>query len=106
MTKLIPALAYGLLLSLSLSGKIAQHMRVEGHDRDRRVGPLGQTHLDLDALLQTDGADAEDALRGTNAKFEKRFAYIEKKLAERGLALKEAGLDEMDRLWNEAKTKA
>ena len=29
-------------LSLSLSGKAAQHMRVEGHDRDRGVGPVGQ----------------------------------------------------------------
>ncbi len=50
--------------------------------------------------------DAEDALRGTNAKFENRFAYIEKKLGERGIALKEATLDEMDALWNKAKTQA
>jgi len=49
--------------------------------------------------------DPEDALRGTNAKFEKRFAYIEKKLTERGTSLKNATLDEMDALWNEAKTK-
>ena len=51
-------------------------------------------------------ADAEGALRGTNAKFEQRFAYIEKTLDQRGVTLKEAGLEEMDRLWNEAKTKA
>ncbi len=51
-------------------------------------------------------ADPEDALRGTNTKFEKRFAYIEKSLAERGVALKDAGLEQMDALWNEAKTKA
>jgi ATP diphosphatase len=50
--------------------------------------------------------DAEDSLRGTNTKFEKRFAYIEKTLAERGIALKDATLEQMDKLWNEAKTKA
>ena len=47
--------------------------------------------------------DPEDALRGTNAKFERRFAYIEKALAERGCALKDASLNEMDALWNDAK---
>ena len=51
-------------------------------------------------------ADAEDALRGTNAKFEKRFAYIETTLAQRGVALKDATLEDMDALWNEAKTRS
>jgi ATP diphosphatase len=50
--------------------------------------------------------DAEDSLRGTNAKFEKRFAYIEKTLAEQGIALIDSSLEQMDKLWNEAKTKA
>jgi len=43
------------------------------------------------------------ALRGTNAKFERRFAYIERALAARGRKLGEATLGEMDELWNEAK---
>jgi ATP diphosphatase len=43
------------------------------------------------------------ALRTSNAKFERRFAYIEVALAERGRSLDEAPLDEMDALWNEAK---
>jgi ATP diphosphatase len=49
------------------------------------------------------GADPETALRGTNAKFERRFAYIERTLAARGRTLGEASLDEMDALWDEAK---
>jgi ATP diphosphatase len=48
--------------------------------------------------------DPEESLRATNAKFERRFAYIESKLEERGRALKDATLEEMDALWNEAKT--
>jgi nucleoside triphosphate diphosphatase len=49
------------------------------------------------------GADPEMALRGTNAKFERRFAYIERKLAEQWRSLDQSSLEEMDALWNEAK---
>jgi ATP diphosphatase len=49
------------------------------------------------------GADPDSALRGTNAKFERRFAYIERTLAAQGRSLQGASLAEMDALWNEAK---
>jgi len=49
------------------------------------------------------GVDPEMALRGTNAKFERRFGYIERALASRGRSLSSASLEEMDSLWNEAK---
>lgn len=49
-------------------------------------------------------ADPEMALRATNAKFERRFAYIERTLAARGSSLEQSSLAEMDALWNEAKT--
>jgi nucleoside triphosphate diphosphatase len=48
-------------------------------------------------------ADPETALHGTNAKFERRFAYIERALASQGRTLDAASLEEMDALWNEAK---
>jgi ATP diphosphatase len=51
------------------------------------------------------GADPELALRGTNAKFERRFGYIERALAAAGRSLEDASLAEMDALWNEAKSK-
>ena len=51
------------------------------------------------------GADPDLALRGTNAKFERRFGYIEKTLAARGSSLEQASLAEMDTLWDEAKGK-
>jgi nucleoside triphosphate diphosphatase len=50
-------------------------------------------------------ADPEMALRRTNAKFERRFAYIERALATQGRSLSQSTLDEMDELWNEAKEK-
>jgi len=49
------------------------------------------------------GVDPEMALRGTNAKFERRFGYIERALASRGRSLSSASLEEMDSLWDEAK---
>jgi ATP diphosphatase len=49
------------------------------------------------------GADPEMTLRGTNAKFERRFAFIECALAAQGRSLEGASLAEMDALWNEAK---
>jgi nucleoside triphosphate diphosphatase len=49
------------------------------------------------------GADPEIALRKTNAKFERRFAYIERALAAQGRSPESATLQEMDALWDEAK---
>ena len=49
------------------------------------------------------GVDPEAALRGANAKFERRFAHIESRLGEAGRAPADATLDEMEALWSEAK---
>ncbi len=64
------------------------------------VGDLLFVLVNLARLLKV---DAEQALRGTNAKFRDRFGYVERKLAAGGKPLAEAGLAEMDRLWEEAK---
>ena len=56
-------------------------------------------------LARHTGIDPELALRRTNAKFERRFGYIEHTLAARGRSLQSASLAEMDALWNEAKVK-
>ena len=47
--------------------------------------------------------DAEDALRQANAKFERRFRYIEDALKAQGRSPQEASLAEMDALWDAAK---
>ena len=48
-------------------------------------------------------ADPEGVLRATNVKFERRFASIERALAERGKRPQDATLAEMDALWDAAK---
>ncbi|MCQ4088961.1 nucleoside triphosphate pyrophosphohydrolase [Saccharibacillus sp. JS10] len=48
--------------------------------------------------------DPEEALSLVNDKFRRRFRYIEDRLRERGSSPQSSTLDEMDTLWNEAKT--
>jgi len=47
--------------------------------------------------------DPEQALRRTNAKFRRRFGFVEAKLAEQGKQLKDSNIEEMEALWQEAK---
>ena len=49
------------------------------------------------------GIDPEGALRATNAKFERRFRYIEIELEKMGKRPADSNLQEMDALWNAAK---
>ncbi len=48
----------------------------------------------------------EDALEKTNRKFIKRFQYLEVESGKAGKKLDEMTLEEMDKYWNEAKTKS
>jgi MazG family protein len=70
---------------------------------DRKAGEFGDILFAMANVARHLGIDPEAALRGTNAKFERRFAHIEKRLAESGREPKHSDLAEMDALWNEAK---
>ena len=47
--------------------------------------------------------NADTALEHANAKFKKRFTYIEEKAREMGKSVADMTLDEMEALWQEAK---
>ncbi len=47
--------------------------------------------------------DPEQALRKSNAKFRRRFGYVEGRLNEMGRPFENSNLDEMEMLWQEAK---
>jgi tetrapyrrole methylase family protein/MazG family protein len=49
------------------------------------------------------GMQPEEALNDTIRRFTRRFQYIEDELRERGKTLSDSNLEEMDRLWDEAK---
>ena len=74
-------------------------------DRREVADETGDLMFALVNLARHVHADPELALRRTNAKFERRFAYIERALSAKGRSLEDASLTEMDALWNEAKTK-
>jgi nucleoside triphosphate diphosphatase len=78
---------------------------LDGGDTEELADETGDLLFALVNLARHIGADPDMALRGTNAKFERRFGYIEQALAAEGRSLQSASLAEMDALWNEAKGK-
>ena len=74
-----------------------------GSAQDELEGEMGDLLFVLVNLARFVKVDPEQALRRTNAKFRERFGYIERKLAERGKTPADAGIAEMEELWQEAK---
>jgi ATP diphosphatase len=72
-------------------------------DRDKARGELGDVLFVIANLARELDIEPEDALRATNAKFVRRFGYVEERLAERGKTPEQSDLAEMDALWNDAK---
>lgn len=70
---------------------------------DERLGEIGDLLFAVANLARHVKADPEVALRRTNAKFESRFRSIETALSAAGRTTAEAGLEEMDALWDQAK---
>ena len=76
---------------------------LDAGDKSELAAETGDLLFAVVNLARHVGADPDMELRASNAKFERRFAYIERALERRGRSLDEASLDEMDALWNEAK---
>jgi len=74
-----------------------------GADEERLKDELGDLLFVVANLARHIKIDPEEALRGTNAKFERRFHRIEALLREKGKTPDRATLEEMDALWDQAK---
>lgn len=72
-------------------------------DVDKAREEIGDLLFVMANLARKLGVEPEDALRGTNAKFVRRFAFIEAELAKAGRTPEQSDLAEMDGLWNAAK---
>ena len=116
----LPALLRALKLQKRLS-RVGFDWNDDGAVLDKlveEVGELKAVRGDPDALEDEFGdilfvlvnlarhwdIDPEAALRRTNAKVEARFAFVEDRLAVDGRLPAEASLDEMEALWQAAKT--
>ncbi len=73
----------------------------EGHERLKEE--FGDLMFVMANLARHMKIDPEEALRGANAKFERRFKGIEARLHATGRSPKESDLEEMDALWNAVK---
>jgi tetrapyrrole methylase family protein/MazG family protein len=69
-----------------------------------REHELGDLLFAVVNLVRWYKVDAESALRYTNMKFRKRFAYLESEAKKSGRELQKMTLEEMDALWEDAKS--
>lgn len=80
------------------------HEAAESLPQDKIEEELGDLLFVMANLARHLDVDPEAALRRANAKFTRRFERIEALLAEDGRRPQDSGLEEMDALWNRAKT--
>jgi tetrapyrrole methylase family protein / MazG family protein len=70
---------------------------------EEQLNELGDLLFSVVNLARFYKIDPEEALNATNRKFYSRFRYIETALKEKNLSFEDVTLEEMDRLWVEAK---
>ena len=78
-------------------------VEIRAGDREKARAELGDLLFVLANLARWLDVEPEDALRGTNAKFVRRFRSIETALKAIGKTPDQSDLAEMDALWNAAK---
>ncbi len=76
---------------------------VKEMDQDKKESEMGDILFSLVNVCRFMDIDPEIAVQRTNRKFIQRFEYMENKCEKRNLSLKEMKLNEMDKIWEEAK---
>ncbi len=86
--------------------KIAEEIREvkEASNAAELENELGDLLFALVNLSRWKKIDAESALRRTNQRFKRRFAFIEQEARAEGKNLSDLSLDQMDALWEKAKS--
>lgn len=82
-------------------GEVAQAIMAD--DKPAVAEEIGDLLFAVANLARHFGIDPEAALRDANAKFTRRFAYVEARAREDGVPLAEAGLERLDGYWNEVR---
>lgn len=78
---------------------------VENNDSANMTEELGDVLFSAVNVSRFIKADAEEALTSASDKFLSRFTVVEKLAAERGMDIRSSTLEELDKLWDEAKAK-
>jgi MazG family protein len=100
---LVPVLAKAEEEIAELKAAIAESEGEKRHAK-RVAEELGDLLFVMANIARHLKVDPEAALRGANVKFVRRFKSIEAALAKEGRKPEDATLEEMDQLWDEAKT--
>jgi MazG family protein len=74
-----------------------------GADKQRMHHEVGDILFAVVNLCRHHEIDPEAALRDCNNRFQQRFGFVEKSLADEGLSPDRASLEQMDALWERAK---
>jgi len=71
----------------------------------RAAEELGDLLFSIANLARKLGMEPESALRGANEKFTQRFDRLQQELDRQGRSVDEAGLEEMEAVWQRIKTR-
>ncbi len=67
------------------------------------AGEIGDVMFVCVNIARHAKTNAEMALRRTNRKFVRRFAYVQQQMADAGIVMEQDQLDQMERFWQESK---
>ncbi len=78
---------------------------VAAENQEDKLEEMGDVFFALVNVARLEGIEPEQALQAANDKFKRRFHYIEQKVEAAGAKFEEYELADLDRIWDEAKTK-
>lgn len=78
-------------------------VEIKNMDPQKQEEEFGDLLFSLINAARLYKINPDNALESTNAKFIRRFNYLEEKTIKKGIDLKSMSLDEMNAIWNEAK---
>ena len=84
-------------------GELRHEIEARKPDKEKIAAEFGDLMFMLVDFARWHGIDAEDALRTTNNRFERRFRHMEQGLKKLGKAIKDSSRKERLALWDQAK---
>lgn len=78
---------------------------INAMDADKIEAEFGDLFFSLINAARLYKINPDNALERTNTKFKQRFNYLEENTMKQGRSLRSMNLEEMDAIWNEAKSK-
>jgi MazG family protein len=86
--------------------ELSEELAQPALDREKIIDEFGDVMFSAVNVARKLGIDPEAALRSGNAKFERRFSYIETTLAQMGKDFDAITLEDMEALWQKSKTRS